>query len=496
MGVAAITATFVPRILGPSIYGNYNFLLNTSQTIRNLLEPSVQQAFFTFSSQDRQSGPLTKLYGLFLLAQFGLTLGLIALSALLGFVYWLFPGQALDQILWVIALDWVLFVALNLRQLGDSKGLTVRPQTIGALTSMITLFGILMLVALGRLDIYSYIWLNLFSASVSCVALGRLLLVQHHDECWRGDLSGRVHEYVRRWWRYALPVIPLEYVLPLLGYISIYLIQVWYGSVEQGFFSLAYRWSALVLVFTSSAMAIVWREIARALADNEHDRAGYVYIRFNRMLFALTLMLCVWLSLSGTTLVLAFAGDAYQAAIPVFMVMAFYPLQQTYGQLNTIALKAAERTKDFRNLTILIAIPDVLLSYFLLAPTNAAVPGLGLGAMGIALRFVVYGLLSAQLYEWVNSRFFGFQYAKLLLAKLATVVIIGASGVGTILILGEVLRSRWALSALYVFAITSALYFALIGIVVLVQPRLAGFRRAELSENMLAVYWKIRQTLE
>ena len=60
LSASVITAGIAPRALGPASYGSYNFLLNTASTIQSFLDPSATQAFFTFSSQDRRSGSLTK----------------------------------------------------------------------------------------------------------------------------------------------------------------------------------------------------------------------------------------------------------------------------------------------------------------------------------------------------------------------------------------------------------------------------------------------------
>jgi len=51
-----IAAAIVPRTLGPVLYGNYTFLLSTAGTLRAFVDMSAQQAFFTFSSQERASG--------------------------------------------------------------------------------------------------------------------------------------------------------------------------------------------------------------------------------------------------------------------------------------------------------------------------------------------------------------------------------------------------------------------------------------------------------
>src|SRR5439155_1193389 len=143
--------------------------------------------------------------------------------------------------------------------------------------------------------------------------------------------------------------------------LSIYLIQVWYGSIEQGQFALGLRWSALVLLFTSSAVMMLWREIAAATALQEHRRAGQLYYRFNRLLAFLAIVLATWLAFASPTLVPLLAGDQYVGAIPIVMVMAFYPLAQTIGQLSTAGLKAAGRTAEYQKWALLLSIPDLVL---------------------------------------------------------------------------------------------------------------------------------------
>src|SRR5207247_7341830 len=88
-----ITAGIVPRHLGPASYGNYSFLLTMSGMLRGFTEPSVQQAFFTFSAQHDESGPLTRMYGTWVLAQLVLLLALIAAIAAMGWTDWVWPGQ-------------------------------------------------------------------------------------------------------------------------------------------------------------------------------------------------------------------------------------------------------------------------------------------------------------------------------------------------------------------------------------------------------------------
>ncbi len=221
-------------MLGPAVFGNYNFLLTTAATLRGFTEPSAQQAFYTFSSQERESGPLVKLYGGWVLVQFGLLVGLVAVSVLAGFSHWIWPGQRPDQILLVTVIDWVAFVALSLRQLGDSKGLAVKPQAIGVATSLVGLVGLLGLALTNRLDFYTFASLNLIVGSLGCLALGYWFLTVHGDLCWAGSLRGRVREYAARWWRFAAPILLVEYTRRSSAFLGCILYRCGTGQWSRG----------------------------------------------------------------------------------------------------------------------------------------------------------------------------------------------------------------------------------------------------------------------
>lgn len=476
-----VTAGVVPRALRPADFGNYSFLMNTASTIRTFLDPSASQAFFTFSSQERRTGSLTQLYGLVILIQMAVSFSLISIVVFAGRLDSIWPGQRLEHILLVTVLDWMIFLAIILRQLGDSKGLTVRAQFISLAASVLNIAGVLVLNSMGRLNLYTYIAINMISTIVIGVGLVRWLLMENEGLTWEGTVRERLREYISRWWRYASPLLVWEYYKPLLAYLSVYLLQRWYGSVEQGYFALASKWSAFVLVFTSSALSIFWREIANAVSRGERERAARIYEKFTHLLFFLSVVLCAWLSFGSPYLVQILVGEEYLLAVPTLALMAFYPLQQTYGQINVAALKGAEQTKVIRNLGILISIPDLLLTYFLLAPADAPIPGLRLGALGVAIKMVVYGLISVQAYERISHRLFNLSYVKTFSRKSGVAVLVLICALLSMSVLGHFLAGLGTLPVVN-FVIVSTSYFLLIASLFVFIPESAGMNKVELLE--------------
>jgi O-antigen/teichoic acid export membrane protein len=385
-------------------------------TIRGFTEPSIQQAFFTFSAQDERTGPLTRLYGAWVLAQFGIILGLIAIAAAVGWTGRIWPGQQIDRILLVTVVDWVGFLVLSLKQLGDAKGLTVRPQLIGAGAAVTLLVGLVALATSGHLTFVTYAALNIAAAVVTVIPLVYWLLVRHRHECWAGSTLASARRNVAKWWAYSRPLILVEYYTTGLAALSTYFVQFWYGSTEQGQLALATRWSAVVLIFTSSGIMILWREIAAAAARDDLTAAGELYRKFSQLLVFISLALSTWLALASRTLVPFLAGPQFVGAIPALMVAAFYPLAQTIGQLSTAGLKATGQTVEYRKWALLLSVPDLALTYLLLAPASARVPGLGLGALGAAIKLTGFALVSVGVYEFALMRHLGLNYRTVLAA--------------------------------------------------------------------------------
>jgi O-antigen/teichoic acid export membrane protein len=485
MLLSVVTAAVVPRTLGPAAYGGYSFILSTSTAIRGFLDNGAQQAFFTFSSQTRSSGPLTKLYGLVLGGQLALVLLLIGLAVASGTTDWLWRGQRIDQIVLVTLVDWALFIVLVLQQLGDSKGRTVFPQIAAAVVSALTLLVLLVLSLLHALNFYSYAWLNLLGAALTCIALCYGLFTRHGAQLWHG--SGQWRGYLRRWWLFTRPLIVLQYYFPVVAYLGIYLLQRWYGSSELGFYALALQWSGFALVFTTSGLNIFWREIAHSAAYDLAESA-VTYQRFSRMFLFLSLALSCGLSAGSRLLVQTVAGARFAAAVPVLAIMAFYPISQTINQLTVASMKATERTASYARWSFLLSLPELVLTYVLLAPGDAVLPGLHLGATGMAIKTSLWGLVAAQVYDFVNCRFFKLSFSRALLQKAAAALMVGAAAIVT-LMFGGVWLQRAGLSGLTALCVASLGYAASLIALLALWPSISGVSREQLVRTLRWASW-------
>src|SRR5205807_1700711 len=104
------------------------------------------------------------------------------------------------------------------------------------------------------------------------------LLGKHRSSCWNGTVRGHWNKYAVRWKKFASPLVIYTLYGSLVAGFDIYLIQRFYGSTEQAFFSLALKWGSLVLVFTTALLSIYWRELAHAIAQQRYSRAAEIYL--------------------------------------------------------------------------------------------------------------------------------------------------------------------------------------------------------------------------
>jgi O-antigen/teichoic acid export membrane protein len=478
---SAVTATIVPRALGPIIYGNYSFLLNMASSIRNFTDLGSQQTFFTFSSKHTASGGITRMYAFFLSLQMIVSFGLIGGLHLMHRTQMVWPGQHIHAIFAVTCLEWLVFLTVVFRQLGDTKGLTVKTQSIAATTTLVSALGLICLAALGQLNFASYVSLLASTSFASCMALGVYLLIQHKIVCWTGSFRAQFRTTGPKWRAFAAPLMFDGLYSTVVGAVDTYFIQRLYGSSQQAFFSIALRWSAIVMVFATSLMAIYWRELANALGQNRRDRAAAIYLRCNRLMPFLAMILGWWLCFNASFIIPAVAGHDYSAAIPVLMVMAFYPLAQTTGQLSGTALLASGRTALIRNLGFFLSFPHLAFTYFVLAPKNAAVPGLHLGALGVALKLVGFTLVSVQLYDWLNFKYFQLNWKHELSRKIINFAWLGLLGFGLFRFLPMNVPFLSAGRSLISIIAASGLYIASVSAIILWRPDLAGMMPSDLA---------------
>lgn len=407
--IGFVSGLLIARGLNPSGYGDLMFLLGSFVAIRSLLDMGSSNAFFTFLSRHTQGRRFYLLYFFWLALQFVITLLLVTLiipdsifaRAWLGhnreIVVIAFFAAFMQQQIW-----------LTVGQIGESLRKTVKVQLLNLSIAIIYLVMVSILLITGSMSVERILFLMIFQYAVATLIAYRFLKADHAEPVER---DAPLEQIILEYWVYCKPLIVLSLVGFLYDFADKWMLQKFGGASQQGYFQIANQFSTISLLATTSILSIFWKEIADALAKHDYARVAMLYRKVSRglvMLGAITTGLLIpW----SEQIVHISLGDAYAQAWPVLAVMLLYPIHQSMGQIGGTMLLASGNTHRYMFVSMALTLASVPFSYLMLAPsTGMLVPGLGMGAMGIASKIVLMNIVSVNILAWAIARYSGWKF--------------------------------------------------------------------------------------
>ncbi len=481
-GLSFITGLLIARGLGPEQYGNFVFLLGSFVALRQLLDMSTSSAFYTFIS--RRPRPLP-----FLLSYFGwqglqFVLPVMAIGLLMPQIWvdqiWL--GQNRGIIL-------LSFVAVFLQQqawqtliqIGESSRLTHQVQGMNAGIAAIHLVLVVIFWKLGSLSVYL-----LFSL---IIAEYLLALSVSYFFIWRNRARNIITEKSPFIFRtmldefgiFCAPLVVYSWVGFAYEFADRWMLQRFGGATEQGFYAIGYQFASISLLATTSILQIFWKEIAEAHERKNIKRVKMLYHKVSRSLFMLSAMISGFLIPWSKEIIGMALGPAYITAASALAIMLLYPVHQSMGQILGVMYYATGKTKPYAVIGLVFMLISIPVAYFALAPTDAWLPGLALGSMGMAVKMVVLQLISVNISAWLISRIYSWKFDWMYqVIGLGGVVLLGWTAYEGIALITSGLQLHLFLKGGFTFLLYSFLTVGMIW----AMPWLVGMEREEIRTIM------------
>lgn len=381
--VSFAASLLIARTLGPATFGNYAFLLASFAALNTWLDFGTPTAFYTFVSKGAHARAHVRLYGGWLLAR----LVLVTLALALLPEHWLAGAWVSQPRILVLAAWCAFFASVILRvflvQLAESARRTVFVQSALSILSLSHLALVVLLRASGTLSLPA-----LFALLVLEYAALSAWFLLRFDPAWLGDggPGPGASELARRYARFCAPLAGYAFLGFLAEFADRWLLQRFGGAAQQGYFALGQQFSAAALLATTSLLNIFWKELAAAQARADHARSRELYLRASRALFFAAAAGGAFLAPHSHALLSMTAGPAFADAWPTLALLLTYPAFQSLGQLNGAYFFATEDTSTHVTISSIGLITGLPLAWLVLAPREAVVPGLALGAAGLAAR--------------------------------------------------------------------------------------------------------------
>ena len=403
------TGILVARGLSPSGYGDLAFLLGSFVAIRALLDMGSSSAFYTFLSQRVRGRRFYRFYFAWLALQFVITLALVFLVIPAGLFERIWLGHSREIVVLAFVAAFVQQQVWQMvGQIGEAARKTIKVQLLNIAVAITYLTIVLLLLFYGGMTIERMLLVTIGLYVVATVLSGRLLRARNATPI---EEEATCAQMLDEYWVYCKPLIGFAVVSFLYAFADKWMLQKFGGAAQQGYFQIASQFAQVSLLATVSILNIFWKEIAEATTRGDHGRVAALYQRINRGLVMLSAVIAGLLLPWSKQIVAILLGPAYAEAWPVLAIMFLYPIHQSMGQIGGTMFMARGDTRKYVALSTAIMLATLPVSYLAMAPTSGMlIPGLGLGAIGMACYMVLSGFVAVNIQAWVIARNGGWKF--------------------------------------------------------------------------------------
>jgi len=485
-----IIQAIIPRGLGPEAYGSYHFLTNFFSQITGFSDMGFSTCFYTRLSQRPKEEGIVSFYFIFMatvtvfISSFAVAAGVFGLNT----VIW--PGQKMFFVYSALGVAGIMWLANTLNFMTDAYGLTVNAEMLKVFQKITGFFVIALLyftnyLKLGVFFAYNYaIWILLGCSFIILIYRKKYLTIAVLTFS-----AERIKEYAKEFWKYSNPLFVYSLIGLAAGLFDRWILQIYGGGIQQGFYSLSYQIGAICFIFTGSMTPLFMRELSIAHNKNDIDSMRRTFRRYVPVLYAITAYFACFIAASADKVVYIFGGNAFKGAAIVVAIMAFYPLHQTYGQLSSSVFYAMSHTKTYRNIAVFFVLIGLPITYFLIAPQNRM--GINAGALGLSIKMVVLNIISTNTMLYFNARQLGLRYWKYAVHQVATACALLVLSLYLNKVIG-LLFFRYSIGDIPVFLITGMFYTVFSAGLFYFCPRILGMERSDISYFVGRLKQKLR----
>jgi O-antigen/teichoic acid export membrane protein len=483
LAVGMVIQVIIPRGLGPKAYGDFNFLTNFFSELMSFFSLNTSTGFYTKLSQRQNEFGLISFYFQFIwvsiLALFVFVIG----SQLTGISHFIWVDQNICYVYMAAAWSVLTWLSILVGQIADAYGLTVSTELVKIAQRCFGLVIILILFLLNQLNLVTF-FLYHYAVLFLLILLFSWIIGRNEHSFFQSWHLGkeRAKGYIKEFYEYSHPLFCFAVIGLIVGILDRWLLQVFAGSVQQGFFGLSYQIGAGCFLFTSAMTSLITREFSIAYSNNDLGEMSRLFRRYVPLLYSIAAFFGCFACVQAEKVTYILAGREFAgAALPV-MIMALYPIHQTYGQLSSSVFFAAGQTKLYRNIGLLYMVLSVPMAYFLLAPTNKM--GLNAGAVGLALKFVIVNFLVVNVQLFFNAKLLNLRFIKYFSHQIICVGFLIGVALLSKIVVGQIgaLQDKVIIG----FILSAIIYSVTVMVLAYFQPIIIGLKRDDAKVLVIA----------
>ncbi len=330
-GLSFFSGVIVARHFGPANYGDYNFLIGTFTATLVLTDMGAGTAFYTFISRKRRTQRFFAYYLSWMLFQFTVTLLLVFVLLPPNWRQGIWFQHDLLQLVLAFLAAFATQVLWNIAcNMGESIRATIVVKIWDVLLALVVAITILTAVHYDLLSINFLFLVTLSEYLIISVAL--IYSVKDRVIAPAGKDVETFAAVFREFKIYCLPLLVYSWGSCLANFANNWFLQKYGGSIQQGYYQMADKFTIIILMITTSMLQIFWKEISEAHEQNNMERARMLFTNITNGLFFVSVVISCLLVPYSREIILLLVGRGYEQAYLTWSVLLFNPLYASLGQ--------------------------------------------------------------------------------------------------------------------------------------------------------------------
>ena len=361
-GVLTITTMILlARMLSVETYGRFSYILYTLISLRLFFDLGIPSAIFTFLSQAKRSNVFRNL--IFIWSGFAISLQILLLVLLpLEYINYIWPGEEVRLIVYAALGIFIRYGVWSLAaQVGESNRSTKAVHIINNLCLLSHLILICILYYLDSLSL-SMIFLSMGVIwSIGSIFSIKLYFEKNNKE---SLISSSPLEF-KTFMVYWLPLVPWTILSASVEIFDRWILNSSGGLEEQAFFNVAFQFSAIILLITTSILRIYWKEISELTYHNQFEKLKMFTSRILLYITYFCLILAIFFIYWSEPIIALLLGSDYSEATNAFSVLMVYPILQTYIQILGVLMLATGLSTRYSIVNIIWILISLFSSYYI-----------------------------------------------------------------------------------------------------------------------------------
>ena len=283
--------------------------------------------------------------------------------------------------------------------------------------------------------------------------------------------------YLTAFFTFSHPLFWVSIIAFVTTVLDRWLLQRFAGSVQQGFFGFSYQVQTICFLFSSAMTPLLMREFSIAFQHRDVALMGKLFRRFVPLIYSVAAFFSGFIAVEARSIVGLFGGAALDGAILPMQIMVFLPMYAAYGHLSTALFMATDQTSTYSRIACVFLCLGVPATFLFVAPVSSG--GLGLGAMGLAAKMLVFQILTINAQLLSNARFLQLAFGKYLAHQIGSPLVFLLVAFGA---RAGVAHALSGVSTLVSFLVSGAVYVVACGGVLILCPLVFGVHRADVHK--------------